>query len=330
VVGKRKLVTKSGGEKKSKRQDTSIGKSRGGSVRPVLAGRSQSSKSAKKARRRLALPERSRRAQIIPFEYNFSTPAALVASLEHFVSMELPPLPMSRSVPFTVIGTADIGQLEWCPQKATFEQVRMEQAFANRALSVIASSSATPSFLKLDKAVHSIETAPPTVGRPAVLLDDPEIPAWQIVEEEETRQAWHVGFVARYLPMELSPDLPITVLLVGITDGVLPDGTVIEVRHSNWPWKTVVKFKVNSEKATQANIYSTLLGASRFRCVFRVSDGRQIEEGNPNPELSKSRIEAAVRARLGLVAPKGVPQWESWKCKNGRCDFAKECTVRPI
>ena len=228
-----------------------------------------------------------------------------------------------------VIGVADIGGLHWCEQKATFSQQRTELGYIGRALQIIEADHPPPSFLRPDSTVVAIEAFPPRRGEPPETLRN-DIPEWMRAQIDETRDSWKVALVAVFHSRDLGIDADLPVILVGVTDGVIDDGTVLEVRQSLWEWEAVKRNRVTSEKETQANIYATLLGALGWRCVFSCRDGRHITQGPNNQRKTFEDIQKGALLRIGLLEPIGVESSQAWRCEGGRCEFAHECTVTPL
>lgn len=227
------------------------------------------------------------------------------------------------------MGTADIGQVGWCEQKATFEQERMEWAFSNRAIQILGERAVAPSFVTPNNHVLSLEVREPGLLSGFVDSEDSEIPSWMRAELNETRDAWHMGLVASFAGKETEVDDSYHVILVGIPDGILGDGTVVEVRQSKWDWIGIIRNRVVDEKQIQANIYAWLLGLPRWRCVFHCRDGRHQTEGPCNPAGALQAIRRAAQLRLGVSTPSGPGSSGGWKCTHGRCDFLEKCTVSP-
>jgi len=161
-----------------------------------------------------------------------------------------------------VIGVADIGGLHWCDQKATFSQELTERGYVARGLEIIQFDGPAPQFLDPDESVVALQLFPPRVSQEHRNLPN-AAPAWERAELEETEGAWGVAVVSKFSGLDLGIATEFTLVLVGVTDGVTDHGTVVEVRQSGWEWSGVVRNRVTTEKESQANIYSALLGAPR-------------------------------------------------------------------
>lgn len=237
--------------------------------------------------------------------------------------------PLQRTPPFVVIGTADIGDILWCDAKATYSQKAMEGGYLARLTQVAECNSSPPSFLNLNDSVVAVEVEEPDSLEDEVGEDSEELEDWETAEIRETRGTWHVGFAASFSGEQLGIFTQMPVLLVGITDGVLESGTVIEVRQSSWEWSGIRRNRVDASKEAQANIYSVMLGLKSWRCVFICSDGRFVSEGNPDEGKALDDIKRAVSLRLGLEKPRGIATSQQFKCVRGRCKFALDCPISP-
>ena len=236
--------------------------------------------------------------------------------------------PLSREPPYVVVGVADIGQLSWCEAKATFSQTATERGYAVRVEEIASFPSEVPDFSKPHDSVFAFRAEPP--------FEEPDespeekAPKWATVEMQDTKEAWGMEFAAAFDAPVLGIDVNCLIIMVGVTDGVLSDGTVLEIRQSDWDWEGVSRNLVTIEKETQANIYSVLLGLKRWRCVFHCRDGRFVTEGRPDATSAFKAIKRGINLRLGRDTPSGVPITMSWKCENGRCEYLDECKVTPL
>ncbi len=241
----------------------------------------------------------------------------------------LPQSLLSRDNGAFVIGVADIGGLYWCDQKATFSQELTERGYVARALEIIEFDRPTPQFLDPDESVVALQLFAPRSSHGHGTLPT-AAPAWERAELEETEGAWGVALVSRFSAFDLATTAEFTVVLVGVTDGVSDHGTVVEVRQSGWEWSSLIRNRVTTEKESQANIYSALLGASKWTCVFRCSDGRFVTQGSVDRQRAFEDIQTAVLLRIGLVDPEGVEPALAWRCEGGRCEFVEHCPVTPL
>jgi len=237
--------------------------------------------------------------------------------------------PLDRKPAYVIIGAADVGGLTWCEAKATFSQKETEPGYARRISRIVSANSRSPRFAKPHEAVFALEAARPEEEE-NLPAGSESSPAWAYAEEEETRGAWHMAFSAAFDARAFGMELPCLVLLAGVTDGVLPSGTVIEVRQSNWDWRGIQDNRVTTEKEIQANIYAVMLGLKGWRCIFRCQDGRFVTEGMPDPAAAIEAIGMAARLRLGLDSPKGVAPEHAWKCRGGRCEYLQKCDATPL
>jgi len=217
----------------------------------------------------------------------------------------------------------------WCDAKATYTQDAMEAAYLARLISVAVCNSLPPPFLSLHPNVIAVEVAEPDLSEDEGEENSENQAAWEAAEERETRGTWHAGFAASFSGEQLGVATQMPILLVGVTDGVLDTGTVIEVRQSSWEWSGLRRNRVNASKETQANIYAVMLGLQSWRCIFECSDGRFVTEGKPNEEKALDDIRKAASLRLGLEKPRGVETRQKFKCVQGRCKFAPECAISP-
>lgn len=238
--------------------------------------------------------------------------------------------PLQRMPPFIAIGCADIGEINYCDAKANYTQAATELGYINRIITVGKTNSASPAFLNVHEYVFALEVTESAVEDDEDELEDAEdLEPWEIAEAHETRGTWHVGFAAAFNSEKLGIEVNIPVCLVGITDGVLDSGTLIEVRQSSWEWSGMQRNRAHLDKETQANIYSVMLGLKSWRCVFVCADGRFVTEGKPDEKKAFDDIKRAVRLRLGLEKPRGVDFRQKWKCVKGRCKFAPDCPYSP-
>ena len=228
-----------------------------------------------------------------------------------------------------MIGVADIGGLHWCDQKATFSQELTERGYVARGLEIIQFDGPAPQFLDPDESVVALQLFPPRMSQEHRNLPN-AAPAWERAELEETEGAWGVAIVSKFSGLDLGIAAEFTLVLVGVTDGVTDNGTVVEVRQSGWEWSGVVRNRVTTEKESQANIYSALLGAPRWTCVFRCRDGRFVTQGAVDRQRAFEDIQTAVLLRIGLVDPEGVEPALVWRCEGGRCEFVEQCLVTPL
>jgi hypothetical protein len=249
------------------------------------------------------------------------------------VGRSQPPPPLTRDPPFLVIGTADIGALLWCEAKATMTQRDMERAFASRALHIVGATDPVPAFVSPHRVVGALEATTPEERHARRARERERQPRWKAVEEHETTGTWHMGFVAVLQPADLRDEHRVSVVLVGITDGVRSDGTVVEVRHSTWDWASLEESREVEAKEIQANIYAVMLGLPRWSCVFQCADGRKITEGYADETRAFVEIRKAARYRLGLDEPRGVSWHRRHRCssRGGRkCEFLSACGVSPL
>src|SRR5437773_5114069 len=242
------------------------------------------------------------------------------------------PLPqsiLSRDNTGFVIGVADIGGLHWCDQKATFRPELTEPGDVARGLEIIQFDGPAHQFLDPDESMVALQLFPPRVSQEHRNLPN-AAPAWERAELEETEGAWGVAVVSKFSGLDLGIATEFTLVLVGVTDGVTDNGTVVELRQSGWEWSGVVRNRVTTEKESQANIYSALLGAPRWTCVFRCRDGRFVTQGSVDRQRAFEDIQTAVLLRIGLVDPEGVEPALAWRCEGDRCEFVERCLVTPL
>ena len=235
---------------------------------------------------------------------------------------------LDRTIPFVVVGTADLGALFWCEAKGTFKQAEMEPAFATRALQIFKANERSPRFARPHAAVCALEVH----RRRPDTEPTPKEPAWSVAEREETRHAWSLAFVAVLPAAHLAIDATVTVILVGVTDGVRPDGTVLEIRQTGWTWDSLVDSGEVNAKETQANIYAVMLGLPRWVCVFRCRDGRHETHGPADQGAAYAALARGVRFRASLVTPSGVARNRRSRCapRSGRdCEFLATCPHTP-
>lgn len=239
------------------------------------------------------------------------------------------PAVLERASPHVVIGTADLGALFWCEAKGTFKQAEMEPNFAVRALQIFESNARSPRFARPHPTVCALE-----VHRPDDDHDcDADEPAWAIAEREETRGTWLLAFVALLSSASLSIAPAMDIVLVGVTDGVREDGTVVEVRQTAWTWASLLDSGEVRAKETQANLYAVMLGLPRWLCVFRCGDGRHETGGEADERAAFDAIARGVRFRAKLVNPSGVPRNRSSRCapRSGRnCEYLAMCPYTPV
>lgn len=169
--------------------------------------------------------------------------------------------------------------------------------------------------------------------RPGAAAAEADEPAWATAEREETAEAWSLAFVAVIPATDLGLDARLSVILVGVTDGVRPDGTVIEVRQTGWTWESLLDSGEVSAKETQANIYAVMLGLPNWVCVFRCSDGRFETRGEAKRVAAYTALARGVRFRASLATPAGVPRSRKNRCapRSGRnCEYLDSCPHTPI
>ena len=236
---------------------------------------------------------------------------------------------LDRPIPFVVVGTAALGALFWCEAKGTFKQAEMEPAFATRALQIFKANERSPRFARPHAAVCALEVHRP---RPDT-GPTPKEPAWSAAEREETGDAWSLAFVAALPAADIGIEETFTVILVGVTDGVRPDGTVLEIRQTGWTWDSLVDSGEVSAKETQANIYAVMLGVPSWVCVFRCRDGRHETRGTADKEVAFAALARGVRFRASLVTPSGVPRNRRSRCapRSGKnCEYLEKCPHTPL
>jgi hypothetical protein len=236
---------------------------------------------------------------------------------------------LDRPEPFGVVGTANLGALNWCEAKGTFQQVQMEPNYAIRAIEIIQSNHRGPRFIHPHPAVCAIEVQKPG----EIAVPEPGAPAWAVAEREETKDASCASFVAVLDAHELGLRPPFTIILVGVTDGVRSDGTVVEVRQTGWTWASLLDSGETRAKETQANIYAVMLGLPRWTCVFRCRDGRFDTQGEADAAKAWAAVARGVRFRVGLAVPRGVPRNRKSRCapQSGRnCEHLGHCSYTPL
>lgn len=239
------------------------------------------------------------------------------------------PAVLDRQPPFVVVGTADLGALFWCEAKGTFKQAQMEPAFATRALEIFEANERSPRFARPHAAVCALEVHRPQAATPS----DRGEPAWAVAEREETVGAWCLAFVAALPATTLGVDTGLTVVVVGVTDGVRPDGTVVEVRQTGWTWDSLADSGEVGAKETQANLYAVMLGLPSWVCVFRCSDGRHETRGIADQDAAYAALARGVRFRAGLATPAGVPRNRRSRCapRSGKdCEYLANCPHTPV
>lgn len=245
------------------------------------------------------------------------------------LSDTLMPAVLDRASPHVVIGTADLGALFWCEAKGTFKQAEMEPNFASRALMIFEANARAPRFARPHPTVCALEVDRPGDDE----ADEPDEPAWALAEREETRGAWRLAFVSLLSSATLSITPAIDIVLVGVTDGVREDGTVVEVRQTGWTWASLLDSGEVSAKQTQANLYAVMLGLPRWACVFRCRDGRHETTGEADEGAALAAVARGVRFRAALANPSGVPRNRRSRCapQSGRnCEYLGACPYTPI
>ena len=231
--------------------------------------------------------------------------------------------PTERRGQWCFIGSADVGQRHWCDAQALFSQRVTELGYANRALKILATKSNLEGVpVAPHPAVIAATTTPISTPPPA------DAPRWAQAEWRETQGLSGASFVAEFRPFAGLPPASV-VWLVGVLDGLEADGTVVEVACNGF-WRSWRAFESSGEhriKTVQANIYATLLGTKRWKCVWYLRGERHELCGDTDVESAMSELTAALRTRFGLESPQPVSPENRGRCRS--CRYPHECPAPP-
>lgn len=246
---------------------------------------------------------------------------------ELLASAGYPKSPAERDPPFVVIGTADVGAMAWCPEKARLKQIEMEARFAGTAIDILSRADEPPAGCDPHEWVVAVVASAPDPGRQRRRLASLNLPFFQRAQLEETLADGHAAFVASLRAADLGVEGAAAIVLVGVVDGVRSDGTVVEVTASRRTLEWAHRNGTVGHKRAQANIYAVMLGLRGWSVVLRCIDGREVMVGEADPVEAHLWLWRMLAFRTGEIDAPGVPSAESWKCRS--CECAAACTQRP-
>ena len=201
--------------------------------------------------------------------------------------------PLKREPPFVLLGTADLGLYKSDPLEAVLSQIDTEQGYGNKLGELLYQNKRIKlPYLNPQKGVFAISVR--KIKEPIEEHDQ----NWHKAELKETQGLDEVSFAALVSGKKIGLSYPLLIILLGVTDGVSKDGTVIEVTQRKYTFKTIIKKRIKEEKITQANIYSVLLGAKKWHCVFYCRNGRFIIKGKPDVDKALNDIRKGTEARV--------------------------------
>lgn len=201
--------------------------------------------------------------------------------------------PLKREPPFVLLGTADLGLYKSEPLEAVLSQISTEEGYGNKLGELLYRSKVNKMpCLSPQKSIFAISAR--KIEENAAEYDSD----WHKAELKETRGLNEVSFAALISAKSIGLPFHLLIILLGITDGVTKDGIIVEVTKRGHTFKTIVKKQINEEKITQVNIYSVLLGAKKWRCVFYCQDGRFVIEGKPDIDKALNDIKKGAEARV--------------------------------
>ncbi|MGC8682259.1 MAG: hypothetical protein ACP5TF_03145 [Candidatus Acidifodinimicrobium sp.] len=242
--------------------------------------------------------------------------------LNHQLDEELYKEPINRKLPFVFIGTADVGYFSYEPRQATLSQLHTEEGYLNLAGELV--------FSNRNSNLNNLNPSDNVFGITSGIEQEPLgiVPKWKREESKETSGMPFVSFAAAFSSRTLGLKPKVLAILVGITDGVSDDGSIIEVRQSDKKYEALRKERADLAKMIQANIYSVILGAKKWRCIFSCRDGRFVVDGEADKDKAFADLGKALDARINFSLRKDpvyvqFGRYYGWKLKDHEYEILK-------